>query len=318
LHLPVEYIDALIEVALARNISYSEIDTVILMGPRLHGKASILVKAEGILAGSDIAKRSFLNVDPSLHVTMLMQDGVEVKPGDIVATVSGFLVSIVIAGRVAISFLQELSGTVSQRAQHKIKTQGHEVNTTNTSRTTPGLSLLKEYEVGTGGNQNHLFHLGNSILIKDNYLTALRALGISSKDIISRAKQNDLHGLKIEVEVNTVQAALDAFKAGADIIILDNMSLEEMRRVVNFTSGQVKTKVSSGTILDNILAIAMAGVDIISIGGVTQSSKALEITLEIEPEKFNLLGTGAKMLDNNLFYPPAKNLVNRKGQTPVL
>lgn len=290
MHLPNEYIDALIDIALAKNITYDDIATEIIIGPRLQGKASILVKAKGILAGSKIAERAFLNVDPSLHVTMFIQDGVEVKPGDIVADVSGFFISIVKAGRVAINFVQSLSGIVSQRAQHRTKAGVHKVNIANTSIATPGPRLLKEYALGIGGGQNHYpFHIGHSILITDNHLTSLRALGMSFKDIIFRAKQNAPQGLKVEVEVNTVQAALDAAKAGADIIMVDNLSLEEVRRVVKLASGQVKSKASGGTSLDNILAKAIAGVDIISIDAIDHSSKALDISLELEPHTINLL-----------------------------
>ena len=290
MHLPEEYIDALIDIALAKNITYADIATEIIIGPRLQGKASILVKEKGVLAGSKIAERAFLNVDPSLHVTMFIQDGVEVKPGDIVADVSGFFISIVKAGRVAINFLQSLSGIVSQRAQRKTKTGVRKVNIANASIATPDPRLLKEYALSIGGGQNHYpFHIGHSILITDNHLTSLGALGMSFKDSIYRAKQNAPQGLKVEVEVNTVQAALDAAKAGADIIMVDNLSLEEVRRIVKLASGQVKSKASGGTSLDNILAIAIAGVDIISIGAIDHPPKALDISLELEPQNINLL-----------------------------
>ena len=289
MNLSQEQIDNIIDLALAEDISHGDVTTEALIPPDLQGKASILVKARGILAGSEVAKRVFVKVDPSLKVEVLIQDGAEVKPGDIVATISGSVVSILKAERVALNFLQRLSGIASQTAQYVAKTQGFVVSITDTRKTTPGLRLLEKYAVRLGGGQNHRFHLGDGILIKDNHLAALHALGMSLKDIVAKAKQNDPHGLKVEVEVNTVQGALDAVEAGADIIMLDNMSPDEMRRVVSLVSGRVKIEASGGITLENIRPIAVAGVDIISIGALTHSSKALDISLELEPQTFKLL-----------------------------
>ena len=275
--------------ALAEDISHGDVTTEALIPPDLQGKASILVKARGILAGSEVTKRVFLKVNPLLKVEVLIQDGAEVKPGDTVATISGSVVSILKAERVALNFLQRLSGIASQTAQYVAKTQGFVVNITDTRKTTPGLRLLEKYAVRLGGGQNHRFHLGDGILIKDNHLAALRALDMSLKDIVAKAKQNAPKELKVEVEVNTVQEALDAIEAGADIIMLDNMSPDEMRRVVSLVSGRVKIEASGGITLENICAIAVAGVDTISIGALTHSSKALDISLELEPQTFKLL-----------------------------
>ena len=231
----------------------------------------------------------FLKVNPLLKVEVLIQDGAEVKPGDTVATISGSVVSILKAERVALNFLQRLSGIASQTAQYVAKTQGFVVNITDTRKTTPSLRLLEKYAVRLGGGQNHRFHLGDGILIKDNHLAALRALSMSLKDIVAKAKQNAPKELKVEVEVNTVQEAQDAVEAGADIIMLDNMSPDEMRRVVSLVSGRVKIEASGGITLENICAIAVAGVDTISIGALTHSSKALDISLELEPQTFKLL-----------------------------
>ena len=231
----------------------------------------------------------FVKVDPSLKVEVLIKDGAEVKPGDIVATISGRVASILKAERVALNFLQRLSGIASQTAQFVAKTQGLKVNITDTRKTTPGLRLLEKYAVRVGGGQNHRFHLGDGILIKDNHLAALRALGMSFKDIIAKAKQNAPHGLKVEVEVNTAEEAMDAAEAGADIIMLDNMSPDEIRRVVSLVSGRVKIEASGGITLANVRAIAETGINLISVGALTHSPKALDISLELEPQTFKLL-----------------------------
>ncbi|GAI90230.1 unnamed protein product, partial [marine sediment metagenome] len=162
---------------------------------------------------------------------------------------------------------------------------------TDTRKTTPGLRLLEKYAVRMGGGRNHRLHLGDGILIKDNHLAALRALGMSLKDIVAKAKQNASRGVKVEVEVevNTAQEAMDAAEAGADIIMLDNMSPDEMRHVMSLLPSQVKTEASGGITLTNVRQVATAGVDIISIGALTHSPKALDISLELESQTFRLL-----------------------------
>jgi len=287
--LPEEQVDTIIDLALAEDISHGDVTSEVLIPPELQGKASILVKAQGILAGGEVAKRVFLKVAPSLKVEVLIKDGAKVQPGDIVATIFGSVMSILKAERVALNFLQRLSGIASQTAQYLAQTHGFNVSITDTRKTTPGLRLLEKYAVRMGGGQNHRFHLGDGILIKDNHLAALHALGMSLKDIVAGAKQNAPQGLKVEVEVNTVQEALDAVEAGADIIMLDNMSPEEMRRIVGLVAGQVKIEASGGISLENIRAAAMAGVDTISIGALTHSTKALDINLELEPQTLKLL-----------------------------
>ena len=287
--LPDEQIDSIIDLALAEDISRGDITSQGLIPPELQGKASILAKARGIIAGGEVARRVFLRVDPSLQVEVLIKDGTKVQTGDIVATIFGNVISILKAERVALNFLQRLSGIASQTAQYIAKTKGLGVKITDTRKTTPGLRLLEKYAVRIGGGQNHRFHLGDGILIKDNHLAALRALGINIKDIIAKAKQNAPKGAKVEVEVSTPQEALDAAEAGADIIMLDNMSPDEMRRVVNSVPSQVKIEASGGITLANVRAVAMTGVDFISIGALTHSTQALDISLELEPQTLKLI-----------------------------
>jgi len=284
-----EQIDNIIDLALAEDISHGDVTSEALIPPELQGKASILVKAKGIVAGGEIAKSVFHKVDPSLRIDVLIKDGTRVKPGDIVATISGSVASILKVERVALNFLQRLSGIASQTAQYVAKTRGFTVYITDTRKTTPGIRLLEKYAVRMGGGQNHRLHLGDGILIKDNHLAALRALNMSLKDIVAKAKQNAPKGLKVEVEVNTLQEALDAVKAGADIIMLDNMSPDEMRRVMSSVPSQVKVEASGGITLANVRAVAETGVNLISVGALTHSTKALDISLELEPQTLKLL-----------------------------
>ena len=228
-------------------------------------------------------------MDSSLRFDVLTEDGTKVKPGDTVATVSGKIVSILKVERTALNFLQRLSGIASETAKYVAKTRGLTVNITDTRKTTPGLRLLEKHAVSMGGGKNHRLHLGDGILIKDNHLAALRALGMSLKDIVAKAKQNAPRGVKIEVEVNTAQEAVEAANAGADIIMLDNMSPEEMHRVVNLLPSQVKTEASGGITLANVHQTAATGVNLISIGALTHSPKALDISLEFDPQTLRLV-----------------------------
>lgn len=284
-----EQLDNIIDLALAEDVSPGDITSKVLIHPDLNGRASILIKEKGVLAGAEMARRVFLRVDPLLTVEVLVKDGTKVKPGDVIATISGRLTSILKAERITLNFLQRLSGIASLTAQYVAKVRGLKANIFDTRKTTPGLRLLEKYAVRMGGGENHRLHLGDGILIKDNHLAALRALDISLKDIVTKAKQGAPPGIRVEVEVTTAQEALDAVAAKADIIMLDNMSPDEMGRVVSLISGQAEIEASGGITLANVRQVAMTGVDIISVGALTHSVKALDISLELEPETVKFL-----------------------------
>jgi nicotinate-nucleotide pyrophosphorylase (carboxylating) len=284
-----EQIDRIIDAALKEDLSHGDITSETLLPPQLYGKASVLVKAKGVLAGIEVAKRVFLKVDPSLKVEILLPDGSRIKPADIAATISGKVTGTLKAERTALNFLQRLSGIASLTAQYIEAIKGSQAVITDTRKTTPGLRMLEKYAVRMGGGQNHRFHLGDALLIKDNHLVALRSQGESLQEIVARAKQKAPRGIKVEVEVGNFQEAMEAVEGGADIIMLDNMSLEEMRRVVAAVSGKSKLEASGGITLDNVRDVALTGVDIISIGALTHSPRALDISLELEPESLKLL-----------------------------
>jgi len=282
-----EQIDAIIDLALAEDTSQGDITSEALIPAKLQGRAIILAKEEGVLAGGEVARRVFLKVSPSLEVKLLVEDGTVVQPGDIVATASGRVIDILKAERVALNFLQRLSGIASLTARYLAETTGLGVRICDTRKTTPGLRLLEKYAVAAGGGKNHRFHLGDGVLIKDNHLTALRTQGMGLKDIVAQARRNAPEGLAVEVEVNTAEEALEAVQGGADVVLLDNMSPDEMHRVVGLIPGHIKTEASGGITLANVRAVAMSGVDTISIGALTHSVKALDISLELEPETVN-------------------------------
>jgi nicotinate-nucleotide pyrophosphorylase (carboxylating) len=278
-----ERLNTIIDLALVEDSGSGDVTSEALIPPELQGRASILVKAEGVLAGGEIARRVFLRVDPFLKVELLIKDGTRVKPGDVIGTVTGSVISILKAERVALNFLQRLSGIASLTARYVAEIKDCKAKIVDTRKTTPGLRLLEKYAVRMGGGQNHRLHLGDAVLIKDNHLAALRSKEMSLKDIVARAKKNAPKGMTVEVEVTTVKEALEAAETGADLIMLDNMSPDEMSRVVSLLPKGVRTEASGGVTLENVRAVAMTGVDIISIGALTHSTKALDISVEIEP-----------------------------------
>jgi nicotinate-nucleotide pyrophosphorylase (carboxylating) len=278
-----EQVNTIIDLALAEDSGSGDVTSEALIPTELQGRVSILIKAEGVLAGGEVARRVFLRVDPSLEVELLIKDGTRVKPGDIAGVVTGSVISILKAERVALNFLQRLSGIASLTARYVAEIKDCKAKIVDTRKTTPGLRLLEKYAVRMGGGQNHRLHLGDAVLIKDNHLAALRSKEMSLKDIVARAKKNAPKGMTVEVEVTTVKEALEAAETGADLIMLDNMSPDEMSRVVSLLPKGVRTEASGGITLGNVRAVAMTGVDIISIGALTHSTKALDISVEIEP-----------------------------------
>ncbi|MCH8864755.1 MAG: carboxylating nicotinate-nucleotide diphosphorylase [Chloroflexi bacterium] len=277
-----EQVANIIDLALDEDLGHGDVTTEALIPSDLKGKASVLIKEPGVLAGIEIAGKVFRRVDPSLEMETLIKDGTRVQPGDVVATVSGGVASILKAERIAINFLQRLSGIATQTAEYVAKTGGFTVDITDTRKTTPGLRFLEKYAVLKGGGKNHRLHLGDGILVKDNHLAALRAMGMSLKEIVLKAKRNAPPGMLIEIEVTSAEEATEVAAAGADIILLDNMAPGEMRRVLNVLPDRVMTEASGGITLASVHDAAAAGVNRISVGALTHSSRALNISLELE------------------------------------
>lgn len=277
-----EQVNEIINLALAEDTGYGDITSQILIPPEQKGGASITARAAGVLAGVDVVRQVFLRVDPELKVGIIIPDGKRVKADDKVLTVAGSLAGILKAERVALNFLSHLSGIASETARYVARIKGFVAVITDTRKTLPGMRMLEKYAVRLGGGKNHRLHLGDGILIKDNHIEALRRQGMSLKDIITGAKKKAPEGIEIEIEVNTIAEAMEATAAGADIIMLDNMPPDEMKQVVKMTSGRVKLEASGGINLDNVHAVAMTGVDFISVGAITHSAKALDFSLEYE------------------------------------
>ena len=274
-------IEEIVTRALAEDLGQGDITTKALISDDQQGTAFIVAKEKGILAGIDVAEKVFHKVDPELKIDVLLEDGSSVKAGDVIARVEGKIASILKAERVVLNFLQRLSGIASQTKHYIEAVKGLPVRITDTRKTTPGLRILEKYAVRVGGGENHRMNMGDAILIKDNHILALRSLGFSLKDIVARAQRNNSTLLSVEVEVKTVQEAMEAADAEVDIIMLDNMNLEDMRTTVKIIHGRVLIEASGGITLDKVRAVAETGVDIISVGALTHSVKALDINLEL-------------------------------------
>jgi len=289
-------IEEIVDHALVEDLGQGDVTTEALIPIDQQGIASIMAKKEGILAGIEIAKQVFYRIDPRSKVDIILEDGSQIKPGNIIAKVEGKVASILKAERVALNFLQRLSGIASETNRYVKAVEGLPVRIMDTRKTTPGLRSMEKYAVRVGGGQNHRMNLGDGILIKDNHIAVLRSRGLTLHEVVAKARKDMPLSLRrakrrsnlkarqtqIEVEVKTPEEAEEAAEAGADIIMLDNMNLEDMRQVVKSIRGCALIEASGGITLNKVRAVAETGVDFISIGALTHSVKALDINLELE------------------------------------
>jgi nicotinate-nucleotide pyrophosphorylase (carboxylating) len=283
LKVPVNKVKQIVSTALGEDLAAGDATTEALVPFALAGKASILIKRDGVLAGIDVAKEVFRQVDHSLRFKALGKDGAKVRKGDVVATVEGKVSSILKAERTALNFLQHLSGIATETARYVDAVSGTKAIITDTRKTIPGLRLLEKYAVRAGGGRNHRLNLGDGVLIKDNHLAILRLSGVGLDEAVKKARRRAPRGMKVEVEVESVKQAREALSAGADIIMLDNMKVKGMRKVVELVRGRALLEASGGITLDKVRSVAETGVNLISVGALTHSAKALDISLELEP-----------------------------------
>ncbi|MBM2827290.1 MAG: nicotinate-nucleotide pyrophosphorylase [Dehalococcoidia bacterium] len=275
-------IQHIVDSALAEDLGVGDPTTEALIPKDLIGRARVLVKAPGVVAGLPVAALVFRRVDPNIKVTFLIDDGSHVADGEVVALIEGPLRGILQAERTALNFLQRMSGIATETAKYVEAVKDLPAHILDTRKTAPGLRLLDKYAVRMGGGHNHRQNLGDGILIKDNHLAAGALAGKGVKDVIAEARDKAPHTLKIEVEVETVEQAREAADAGADIILLDNMGPEDMRQSVAAIGNRALSEASGGITLDTVRAVAETGVDLISVGSLTHSVRALDISLDVE------------------------------------
>ena len=274
-------IESLIDRALAEDLSIGDPTTEILIPSDLTGRANLVAKAEGVLAGIEVALAVFARVDRGLVCAAFMGDGDRLQPGAAIASVEGPTSSILTAERTALNFLRKLSGVATETSKYVAAVSGYRVRIVDTRKTTPALRTLEKQAVRAGGGHNHRQNLGDGILIKDNHIHALRDQGLHLGDIVRKAQAGASHTVRVEVEVEDLAEVEEALDAGAEIILLDNMSVTEMARAVEMARGRAVTEASGLIDLDTVRSVAATGVDLISVGALTHSSKALDIGLDL-------------------------------------
>lgn len=270
--------------ALEEDRAHHDVTSRALVPPGQRGHGRFYMKAAGVVCGLDAVEIAFKLMSADLELTVLAGDGSHVEPGMTIAEVDGPLRAMLGAERVALNILQRLSGTATlTHRMVRAAAEGGPARVIDTRKTTPGLRELERYAVRVGGGHNHRNTLEDGILIKDNHIAAgsLRGLGIG--ELIAEARSRAPHTLRVEIEVTDAAGALLAIAANADVILLDNMTVEEMRGVVDAAPEGVLFEASGGVNLASITAIASTGVDLISVGALTHSAPSLDISLEIDP-----------------------------------
>ena len=272
----------LIDAALSEDQAFNDPTTQALVPQGIRAVGMIRAKGNGMLAGIEVSQAVFLRIDSSLDIRVLLPDGSALTPGTDLARIEGDAGSILRAERVALNFLQRMSGIASDTNQYVRAIEGSQARIVDTRKTAPGHRYLDKYSVRMGGGHNHRLNLADGILIKDNHIEALRSQEMGLQDVIRLALSKASHTIKVEVVVETVQEADEAAAAGAHVILLDNMSPELMRQAVDIIDGRAAVEASGGISLETVRAVAASGVDLISVGGLTHSTKALDISLDLE------------------------------------
>jgi nicotinate-nucleotide pyrophosphorylase (carboxylating) len=271
----------LLDLALAEDIGGGDITSTLTVAAERRARGRLLAKAAGVVSGLEVAGEVFRRVDPTIVVTPLVADGDAVAVMTPIATIEGPARSLLAGERVALNLLQRLSGVATLTARYVDAVRETKARIVDTRKTTPGLRALEKAAVRHGGGHNHRFGLTDGVLIKDNHLAA-----VAGADRVARAvrlaRQGAPHTLRIEIEVTTLDELAQALEAGADIVLLDNMEIADLRKAVAMTDGRALLEASGGVTLERVAEIAATGVDLISVGALTHSAPALDISLDLE------------------------------------
>ena len=271
------HLDRLIDLALEEDIGPGDVTTQAVVDPELQGEAHIRAKATLVVAGLPVAARVFHKLDAKLVFAAAMNDGQEVAPGTVLARLTGPVASILTGERVALNFLQRLSGIATFTRTIAAQVAGSSAVLVDTRKTTPGWRVLSKYAVRLGGGRNHRLGLYDGVLIKNNHLTAVG--GISEAVRLAKARAH--HLLKLEVEVTDLQGLEEALNAGADLILLDNLDDATLLQAVKITRGRALLEASGSMTPDRLAKVAATGVNLISMGALTHSAPAVDIHLRL-------------------------------------
>ncbi len=272
------YVDNIIKTALLEDINYCDVTTDHLIPAEQDGTARFVSKADGIVCGTEIAVRVFQILDEKVSFEILKKDGEEVKKGDVILTLKGKTAVLLKGERTALNLIQHMSGISTAANKYAKIVEGTNASIADTRKTLPGLRPLQKYAVMTGGAKNHRYNLSDAAMLKDNHIDA--AGGITNA--ITKLRSKIGHMTKIEVETRNLDELQEALNAKADIIMLDNMSPELMKKAVEITNGRAILEASGGITDETLRAVAESGVDIISVGALTHSVKAFDISMYIE------------------------------------
>jgi nicotinate-nucleotide pyrophosphorylase (carboxylating) len=270
-------IDRIVEYALREDLGDGDLTTNALATEKRDSKAVIRAKSSGVIAGLPIAKRVFQKLDPTVVCVDNIGDGERIKPGDVLSEINGSTRAILSGERLALNILQRLSGIATLTSRYVKAVEGLPVKILDTRKTAPGLRMLDKYAVSVGGGYNHRFGLFEMVLIKDNHIEI--AGGIS--EAVEAIRRKYRHKYKIEIETSGIEEVKEALIAGADIIMLDNMTPEQLRKAVKLVDKHALVEASGGIKLRNVREIAETGVDFISVGSLTHSAPALDIGLYV-------------------------------------
>ena len=278
-----DYLDRLISLALDEDLGAAgDVTSLALVPPDAMGFGELLAKEQMIVAGLEAFARVFHHVDPEVRVEFLRRDGEEIKPKVVAAKVSGRLRSLLAAERTALNIVQRMAGIATLAQQAMTSVRGSKLKVLDTRKTPPGMRGLAKEAVRLGGASNHRFGLFDGVLIKDNHIAAV---GGSIKEALRRAKANTPRLVKIEIEVTNLKQLTEAIEGGADVVMLDNMDDVMIRKAVELAAGRVPLEVSGGVTLDRLPRLAKLGVDFVSMGALTHSARAMDLSLEISAAK---------------------------------
>ena len=268
--------DELIRLALQEDITSEDVSTNAVMPAAQQGTVDLIAKEEGIMAGLDVYARVFTLLDPATVVAFQVKDGDRVQPGDLIGTVTGDIRVLLSGERVALNYLQRMSGIATYTRQVADLLEGSGVTLLDTRKTTPNCRIFEKYAVRIGGGCNHRYNLSDGVLLKDNHIGAAGSI----TNAINMAKAYAPFVRKIEIEVENLDMLKEALDAGADIIMLDNMSVEDMKEAVKLVSGKAETECSGNVTKENVERLVDIGVDYISSGALTHSSPILDLSLK--------------------------------------
>lgn len=281
--LPPFELESLVKAALKEDAPHGDVTTRTLLDPALHAHANVVAKQDLILAGAAVLHAVYRVLDPAVAVQAHCEDGAALETGQTVATLQGPALAILGGERVALNFLQRLSGIATLTARFRAEIRHYPTMLVDTRKTTPGLRRMEKWAVALGGGTNHRMSLSDGVLIKDNHLVLLKAHGTTLREACRKARERLSRHFRICVEVETLEHVTQALDGGADALLLDNMPPSLVKEAVDLVKGQAHTEVSGGVTLENVREYAATGVDSIAIGALTHSAPAVDISMDVLP-----------------------------------